>query len=228
MTPARKWTDDKLAVMREFAEAGKTAAEYCAANGEKVENIRAIARNNGIKFVHAPTHPLNDWTPARVEKLSRLWMEGFSAAQVAKELGGVTRSGVIGKVHRLGLSGRERPSHPSRPIAIAGQPRTTPRKAVPRPIKPKSIPPTSAFISTGEKAPPVFAKPDTVFNANPKRLEDIGPRECRWICDSGLMCANRCEDDGAWCPAHRKVVFWKPPGRVMTANELARSLRRYT
>ena len=35
-----------------------------------------------------------------------MWGEGQSASQIAKELGGVTRNAVIGKVHRLGLSGR--------------------------------------------------------------------------------------------------------------------------
>ena len=39
-----------------------------------------------------------------VEILTKMWAEGNSASQIAKELGGVTRNAVIGKVHRLGLS----------------------------------------------------------------------------------------------------------------------------
>ena len=46
------------------------------------------------------------WTDERVELLRKLWGEGQSASQIAKELGGVTRNAVIGKVHRLGLSNR--------------------------------------------------------------------------------------------------------------------------
>ena len=46
------------------------------------------------------------WTEDRVETLKRMWAEGQSASQIAKELGGVTRNAVIGKVHRLGLSNR--------------------------------------------------------------------------------------------------------------------------
>ncbi|MRX51485.1 GcrA cell cycle regulator [Paracoccus sp. S-4012] len=46
------------------------------------------------------------WTEERVETLKRMWGEGQSASQIAKELGGVTRNAVIGKVHRLGLSNR--------------------------------------------------------------------------------------------------------------------------
>jgi GcrA cell cycle regulator len=46
------------------------------------------------------------WTEERVETLKRMWADGQSASQIAKELGGVTRNAVIGKVHRLGLSNR--------------------------------------------------------------------------------------------------------------------------
>ena len=44
------------------------------------------------------------WTDERVDVLKKMWGEGQSASQIAKELGGVTRNAVIGKVHRLGLS----------------------------------------------------------------------------------------------------------------------------
>ncbi len=46
------------------------------------------------------------WTDERVDVLKTMWGEGKSASQIAKELGGVTRNAVIGKVHRLGLSNR--------------------------------------------------------------------------------------------------------------------------
>jgi GcrA cell cycle regulator len=46
------------------------------------------------------------WTDERIELLKKLWSDGLSASQIAGELGSVTRNAVIGKVHRLGLSGR--------------------------------------------------------------------------------------------------------------------------
>ena len=49
---------------------------------------------------------LPGWSEDRVERLKVLWADGLSASQVAKQLGGVTRNAVIGKVHRLGLAGR--------------------------------------------------------------------------------------------------------------------------
>jgi GcrA cell cycle regulator len=63
------------------------------------------------------------WTDERVELLKKLWIDGLSASQIATELGGVTRNAVIGKVHRLSLSGRAKPA--STPVARARKPATT-------------------------------------------------------------------------------------------------------
>ena len=50
---------------------------------------------------------LMSWTDERVELLRKLWAQGLSASQIAHELAnGITRNAVIGKVHRLGMSGR--------------------------------------------------------------------------------------------------------------------------
>ena len=61
------------------------------------------------------------WSDDRVTALSKLWQDGLSASQIAKQLGGVTRNAVIGKVHRLGLSGRATPSRPARRQASPAQ-----------------------------------------------------------------------------------------------------------
>src|SRR6266566_4685460 len=60
------------------------------------------------------------WTDERVELLKKLWSDGLSASQIAAELGGITRNAVIGKVHRLGLSGRAKS-----PSSTAPRPRKT-------------------------------------------------------------------------------------------------------
>ena len=74
------------------------------------------------------------WTDERVETLKRMWNEGQSASQIAKELGGVTRNAVIGKVHRLGLSnrvgGKEEEEESSAPApAVAAEPAPAPAPA---------------------------------------------------------------------------------------------------
>ncbi len=75
------------------------------------------------------------WTDERVETLKKMWGEGQSASQIAKELGGVTRNAVIGKVHRLGLSNRagSGASAPAKPAAAK-------EKAASKPAAPKAPP----------------------------------------------------------------------------------------
>ena len=75
------------------------------------------------------------WTDERVELLKKLWTDGLSASQIAAELGNVTRNAVIGKVHRLGLSGRAKDA--SRPLGR----RSPPPQGDPRAERPGSLPP---------------------------------------------------------------------------------------
>ena len=95
------------------------------------------------------------WTDDRVEILKKMWGEGQSASQIAKELGGVTRNAVIGKVHRLGLSNRTATAAPAAPAAAAkpeakAKPAAKPAAA----DKPKAEPaPESAEPEPAEAAP---------------------------------------------------------------------------
>ncbi len=75
------------------------------------------------------------WTDERVETLKKMWAEGQSASQIAKELGGVTRNAVIGKVHRLGLSNRAGGKEEEEPVAAPPppEPAVRPDAASPRP-----------------------------------------------------------------------------------------------
>ncbi|MDM7968465.1 MAG: GcrA family cell cycle regulator [Paracoccaceae bacterium] len=81
------------------------------------------------------------WTDERVELLKKMWGEGQSASQIAKELGGVTRNAVIGKVHRLGLSNRAGAA----PVPAAAAPAAAPKpeakpKPAPKPVEAKARP----------------------------------------------------------------------------------------
>jgi len=60
------------------------------------------------------------WTEERVESLKNMWSQGMSASEIADALGDVSRNAVIGKAHRLGLSGRPSPikKKPSRGATI--------------------------------------------------------------------------------------------------------------
>ncbi|AUR04395.1 GcrA family cell cycle regulator [Phaeobacter inhibens] len=103
------------------------------------------------------------WTDERVELLKKMWGEGQSASQIAKELGGVTRNAVIGKVHRLGLSNRN--SGTAKPAAEpkekpAATPKPAPAAAATAPAKPKPQPKT-------EPARPVTPEPAASAEGRP-------------------------------------------------------------
>ncbi|PWJ22494.1 GcrA family cell cycle regulator [Jannaschia seohaensis] len=90
------------------------------------------------------------WTDERVETLKRMWGEGASASTIAKELGGVTRNAVIGKVHRLGLSNRNQNKEEEAPAAAAAA----------APAAPEVVPPAPEPAPEPEAAPEVAAAPE--------------------------------------------------------------------
>ena len=114
------------------------------------------------------------WTDERVELLKKMWGEGQSASQIAKELGGVTRNAVIGKVHRLGLSNRnsgtskpaaepkEKPAAAPKPAAAAPKPKPQPKTEPARPVTPEpasadarpATPARRQIIPAGQPLPP--------------------------------------------------------------------------
>ena len=97
------------------------------------------------------------WTDDRVETLKRMWSEGQSASAIAKELGGVTRNAVIGKVHRLGLSNRT-----EEPEAAAPAPAPAPEPvAREKPAAPRAVRQPAAAPLRPEPAPdPVAVQPE--------------------------------------------------------------------
>jgi GcrA cell cycle regulator len=63
------------------------------------------------------------WTEQRIAQMTRLFHEGVSCSQIARQLGGLSRNAVIGKLHRLGLT---RPKRAGFASASAQRPRMTP------------------------------------------------------------------------------------------------------
>ncbi|WP_237477934.1 GcrA family cell cycle regulator [Lichenibacterium dinghuense] len=114
------------------------------------------------------------WTDERVERLSALWLEGRSASQIAIELGGgVSRNAVIGKVHRLGLSGRavpqpEEPAPPRirdvLPVEVQSEPPVA-VEAAPVPAEAsaaRSEPPAAAAHTVDDVASILDAAPEPI------------------------------------------------------------------
>ena len=85
-----------------------------------------------MTFLDQKRPDMQTWTDDRVERLKKLWADGLSASQIAGELGGITRNAVIGKVHRLGLSGRAKA--PSSSMPRQRKPRAPSMFRAPRPM----------------------------------------------------------------------------------------------
>ena len=96
------------------------------------------------------------WTDERVETLKKMWAEGQSASQIAKELGGVTRNAVIGKVHRLGLSNRV--GGPAAPEPKPAAPARAEPAAAPRP---EAVAPRAAPVVEDEPVAPAAARAES-------------------------------------------------------------------
>jgi GcrA cell cycle regulator len=164
------------------------------------------------------------WTDERVETLKKLWLDGLSASQIAKQLGGVTRNAVIGKVHRLGLSGRAAPSQPARP---AYKP--------PRPARPAvSAQPAPRRVIEPHAAAPMPRPVVYVEEPGSATVLTLGAHMCKWpigdpSSDNFTFCGKRNGGDGPYCVEHARIAYQPAMGgkKKPSANELARSLRRY-
>ena len=177
------------------------------------------------------------WTDERVELLKKMWSEGQSASQIAKELGGVTRNAVIGKVHRLGLSNRTagtpapaaKPEPKAKPAPKAeAKAKPAPRTEAARPVasdaenKP-SVPARRQIIPAGQPLPPqpsaneispeALAKVNEVEKKAKKiSLMELTERTCKWpvgdpATEDFWFCGLPVQSGKPYCEAHVGVAF---------------------
>jgi GcrA cell cycle regulator len=152
-----------------------------------------------------------NWTDDRVELLKKLWSDGLSASQIAAELGGISRNSVIGKVHRLGLSGRAK----------------SPSSAVPRQRKPRAHGHMMRIARPGIRGNTALAPMhayDTEIEPEPELIENIIPigqrcsilelneSKCRWpIGDPSsadfFFCGGKTADGLPYCGYHSRVAY---------------------
>ena len=177
-------------------------------------------------------HGSFDWTDARVERLRKLWEDGLTTAKIAADFGnGLTRNAVIGKVHRLGLSGRVRWSREEAKLAVsekaAPAPTAPPRAASPPPIVTPALPLASILplapilVDAAEH----FAAPLGTVLVD---IMDLRDADCRWpfSCDDGATryCGQRATD-GAWCQAHATLAYASDARPTMKAYAPTKSGR---
>ena len=119
------------------------------------------------------------WSDERVAVLKKMWLEGNSASEIAKELGNITRNAVIGKVHRLGLSNRDTNVSKAGVTAeksIKGLKRGRPPKINKEPTKrgrpQKTTQPKDLNDTTLERGKPISAS-GTTERSNDSKLEVV-------------------------------------------------------
>ena len=119
------------------------------------------------------------WSDERVAVLKKMWLEGNSASEIAKELGNITRNAVIGKVHRLGLSNRDTNVSKAGVTAeksIKGLKRGRPPKINKEPKKrgrPQKITQTKALNDTALESDKPIGPSDNTERSNDSRLEVV-------------------------------------------------------
>lgn len=136
------------------------------------------------------------WTDDRVGRLKTLWLEGRSAAQIARDLDhGLTRSAILGKVYRLGLSAGRPPA--SRSARVATGPaarRSSPARTVP--------PPCPEPLDRSRMDAPSHGT---------ATILSVRRQDCRWpYGDPGdldfALCGRRVAR-GAFCAAHAEIGY---------------------
>ena len=143
------------------------------------------------------------WTDERVELLTKLWGEGKTAAEIAKELGGVTRNAVIGKAHRLKLSNRVSPIQQNK-----------------KPAPVKTAPPVQAPERKIQKT-------EIQDNREGIPLMDLKPNACRWPFgdpqdENFGFCGADCIPGLPYCAEHAKIAYQAATrNRILKAEEEA-------
>ena len=162
------------------------------------------------------------WTDERVELLRKLWLDGLSASRIAAELaGGVTRNAVIGKVHRLGLSGRiKAPSSPVNTRSRPAKPLGTDRSGVPglpqRAVAMPMIGNVALAIQDRPAALPLVRRSydDNVVNMTENvTIMELRESMCRWpVGDPSSAEFRYCGGkapigEGPYCKHHSRMAY---------------------
>jgi GcrA cell cycle regulator len=165
------------------------------------------------------------WTDERVELLKKLWAEGLSASHIAAELGGITRNAVIGKVHRLGLSGRAK----------------SPSTAASRPRKARASGQLLRVARPAMRGNTALARLqayDLDFEPEQQQIENIVPmgqrctllelseQRCKWpIGDPGasdfFFCGGKPAENVPYCAYHSRIAY-QPAGDRRRDRRLVR------
>ena len=173
-----------------------------------------------------------NWTDERVELLKKLWNEGLSASQIAAQLGGVSRNAVIGKVHRLKLSGRGKTTtaapRSKKVNTVAATPRpaaTTHSNGASRPQATTTIRTATVTQTVGATALQMEYVADAVTERVVRPASDVvvpisrkltllqlSERTCKWpigdpLNDDFHFCGCESPDNSPYCTYHQRLAY---------------------
>ena len=155
------------------------------------------------------------WTDERIALLKKMWKEGKSAAEIAKTLGkGVTRNAVIGKAHRMGLSGRPSPIKKPVPAKKEGTAAAAPRKET-KEVSKKAAPAPAGktnpgFVKEAEELKKI--EKEMVPLGGGVSLLELNERMCKWpIGDPReadfTFCGRGIRVGTPYCPDHAAMAY---------------------
>lgn len=168
-------SESEIEALRKHWATAPTIDEAAKRLGICRETARLWARKIGL--VRPNTNP---WTPELTERLVALTKAGDSGSAIAAKLG-VTRSAVIGKVHRLGMqlgncrngNGQIRTGRPQKPVLTSFN-KYRNRKAKSKPEFQKAPIPPPNVEDIPRKAFAELSENDCRFPVNDPRLPGFG------------------------------------------------------
>ena len=162
-----------------------------------------------MTFLDQKRPEMQTWTEDRVELLKKLWADGLSASQIAGELGGITRNAVIGKVHRLGLSGRAKA--PSSSVPRQRKPRAPSMYRAPRPMmRGNTALAMPAYDYDSEPEPELL---ENIIPIGQRcTLLELNDEKCHWpIGDPGqpdfFFCGGKTGTGIPYCGYHARIAY---------------------
>ena len=152
------------------------------------------------------------WTEQMVEELRKMWKEGLTTGEIGKRLN-VSKNSIVGKVHRLGLSGRPSPIKKKEEDQVK-------TVAPEKPAKPEADPvpaPARKKPETELKASPATAPKaySASHNCGSVRLTELDNHTCRWPVgdpkdENFHFCGKKVRLGQTYCEEHSAQAYVKP------------------
>lgn len=163
------------------------------------------------------------WTDEMVDQLRAMWADGLTTGEIGKRLG-VSKNSIVGKVHRLGLSGRPSPikkkevdpsaEASAKPIKEKVQKEKIEVKA------PKAKIEKTVAESSSTSKPQINTRIEASASTSPRHnygkamLTDLDNHTCRWPVgdpkdENFHFCGKKVRIGQTYCDEHSSIAYVK-------------------